>query len=94
MSNSIDRKFKFVAVNPSNGKHYTEDSGVVFCAHDKAFLEVLPLYIEACKNMGANELQIKGAEALLNRVRNYQETVFSKVPDINQQEDIDLKISI
>lgn len=37
----IDRKFKFVAVNPCNNKVYTEENAIILCAKDQAVVAAL-----------------------------------------------------
>lgn len=78
----LDRKFELLAVNPTNGKIYTQANAVVFAAHDAAFPVALSAYIEECKKIGATESQIVGATALLLRVKAFQKKVAKKVPDI------------
>ena len=79
----IDRKFKVLAINPCNGNFYTEDTAFLFCAKDKGAIPALKAYIQACKDLGAEDLQIESATLLLDRVIKFQEDVESKVPDIN-----------
>lgn len=90
LNESVDRKFKILAVNPYNGKVYDDHHAVLFLAKDKAFLETLPTYIENCKKLGASEEQIKSASLLLDRVRQYQiiNSDLIKVPDLNLEEQI------
>ena len=77
---NIDRKFKILAVNPVSGKFYTENEGVFFCAKDLAFLEILPAYLEKCRELGSNPEHLESIELLTERVKVFQETE-SKVPD-------------
>jgi len=85
----IDRKFKFVAVNPCNQKVYTEENAVVFCAKDEAFLDILPKYLEACERRGSNPEHLESILLLTGRVAQYQEFVESKVPDTDLDCEID-----
>lgn len=85
----IDRKFKFVAVNPCNGKVYTEENAVVFCAKDKAFLQALRKYKYACKHYGSNCEHLESVGLLIDRVKHFQENVESKVPDTETDCEID-----
>lgn len=77
---NIDRKFAIDAVNPVSGKRYTHENAVLFCAKDQAFLDVLPLYLEACKKRGSNAEHLESIKLLTERVTEFQRTE-SKVPD-------------
>ncbi len=77
----IDRKFRFVAVNPVNGKVYTEDNAVVFVAKDKAVPAMLQAYKLECARIGTNSEHIISVGLLQERVERYQADVESRVPD-------------
>jgi len=77
----IDRKFKFVAVNPCNGKHYTQEDAVVFCAKDKALIPALERYAEECRVIGSNPEHIESVLLLVGRVKDYQAAFGARVPD-------------
>lgn len=78
---TIDRKFKLLAVNPVNGKIYTEKDAFVMCAKDKAVPAALDAYIRECHKIGANPEHIASVSLLLRRVEEYQRTTESRVPD-------------
>jgi hypothetical protein len=77
----IDRKFKFVAVNPCNKKVYTEADAVVFCAKDKALIPALLAYAKECERLGANEEHIQSVRLLIQRVDVFQTEIECRVPD-------------
>jgi len=77
----IDRKFVFTAVNPCNGKHYTQDNAMVLCAKDAAVVPALEAYAVACERLGANGAHLTSINKLIHRVKIYQEEVESRIPD-------------
>lgn len=79
--NTIDRKFKISAVNPVNGKRYTEEDGFFMCAKDKAVLPALRAYVQACLELRANREHIKSINLMIKRVEEYQANVECRVPD-------------
>jgi hypothetical protein len=79
----IDRKFKFVAVNPVNGHVYTEENGIVFAAKDKALPGALRAYRNNCANLGCEEIHLTSLDLLIDRVEHFQLTVESRRPDTN-----------
>jgi len=86
----IDRKFKILAVNPCNGKIYTDNEGVFFCAKDIAFLEgALPAYREKCKEIGCDSNHLESIDLLINRVKLFQDKIESKIPDTNEECEIE-----
>jgi hypothetical protein len=84
----IDTKFVFTGFNPHTGQTVTQENAVVFKASDNALLDTLEFYHKKCIELGADELQIKGIEALMIRVeawrRNYPE--LCKVADATPSE--------
>lgn len=80
---SIDRKFRILAVANRSRRVYTEDEAALFLAKDKAFLLTLPDYYRHCQELGAGEDQLRAVELMTERVRRYQESVESKVPDVD-----------
>ena len=79
---TIDRKFIILAVNPCNGKHYTEKNALLLCAHDKAVPVALKAYCEECERLGANPEHIQSISLLIERVKKFQEAMGGgKVPD-------------
>lgn len=79
--NTIDRKFKILAVNPVNGKIYTEEDSFLFCAKDAAVPAGLEAYRDKCVELGANAEHIESIELMLQRVLLRQKTTECRVPD-------------
>lgn len=77
----IDRKFQILAVNPVNGKTYTEANSLLLCAKDKAVPAAIFAYKLECERIGANLEHIRSIELLYNRVKDYQASVECRVPD-------------
>lgn len=90
LDESVDRKFKILAINPHKGVIYDDHHAVLFLAKDKVFLETLPTYIENLVKSGADSMQIIGAKLMMERVRQYQERNpdIVKVPDIDQAKEV------
>lgn len=80
---TIDRKFKILAVNPCNGKHYTDKNALLLCAHDKAVPAALRAYRDECIRLGCEEEHFHSIELLIERVEEYQKDVESRIPDTN-----------
>lgn len=81
MKEVIDRKFKFLAVNPCKGTHYDETDGIVFLAKDKAVPQMLLSYHAECERLGCGEEHLESIELLYGRVIAFQSSVESKIPD-------------
>ncbi len=81
MKRVIDRKFKFVAVNPITGKVYTEENALILCAKDKAVLPALLAYQQKCIELGANHEHIESVGKLIERVEAFQTEVECRTPD-------------
>lgn len=77
----IDRKFKILAINPVNKKHYTEEDSFLMCAKDAAVPAALKAYIEKCNEIGVKPEHIASASLLLERVLKYQDDVERRIPD-------------
>ena len=77
----IDRKFKINAVNPCNGKTYSEENSLLLCAKDKAVPVALKAYRAECVVIGANQEHIDSIDLLIRRVEEFQATTESRVPD-------------
>lgn len=78
----IDRKFQIQALNPTNGKRYTEADSLLLCAKDAAVPAALNAYIDECVRIGANLAHIESAGLLLERVLNFQVAAGGgRVPD-------------
>lgn len=78
---TIDRKFKILAVNPVNGKIYTDQNALLLCAKDKAVPVALRAYMVECARIGSNPDHVKSVGLLIERVEQYQKDVESRVPD-------------
>jgi len=68
----IDRKFKFVAVNPCNQKVYTEENAIIFCAKDAALLPTLETYYHECKALHCGSEHLESINLLIERVKGFQ----------------------
>ena len=85
----IDRKYKFLAVNPCSGNIHTEDDAVVFLAKDKALPYALEEYYRQCKRLQCDESHLESINLLMSRVDNYQANEGSQIPDTNTPCEID-----
>jgi hypothetical protein len=85
----IDRKFKFTAVNPCNGKHYSEKDAIVFCAKDRALIPTLQAYYVECASLECGQDHLESIELLIGRVKTYQVAYGTKVPDTETDCEID-----
>ena len=85
----IDRKFKLLAVNPCNGKIYTEDDAVVFCAKDECLPAALEAYKDVCEIRGCGKEHIESIELLIERVHDFQRYRETKLPDTETDCEID-----
>lgn len=81
MNEPIDRKFRILAVNPANGKTYTEADAILLCAKDAAVPAALEAYRQKCIELGANPEHVESVGLLIGRVEHFQETVEKRVPD-------------
>ncbi len=77
----IDRKFKILAVNPCNGKIYTEKNSILLCAKDKAVVPALKEYLKTCIKLDCHAEHIMSIMLLMQRVINYQKNIESKTTD-------------
>ncbi len=78
---AIDRKFVIFAHNAVTGKQYTEFNSFLFCAKDQAVPAALSAYMDECARIGAAPEHIESVFFLLNRVKQFQAEVLSKIPD-------------
>jgi hypothetical protein len=85
----IDRKFRFVATNLCNGKVYTEDNAIVFCAKDRALVAALVAYGDECEKLGCGKEHLESIDLLIDRVTAYQITVEQHIPDTETDCEID-----
>jgi hypothetical protein len=66
---SIDKKFRFLAVNPCKvNVIYTEEDGIILLAKDNACLPTLKFYLDECERLGADDMQLEGIRQLIGRV--------------------------
>lgn len=79
----VDRKFRIHAKSREHDHHYSELDSVLFLAKDRAFLVALAAYLTECRRLGCDERQIAGAEGLYARVKEYQATNPTKIPDVD-----------
>jgi len=84
----IDRKFKFVAVNPCNQKVYTEENAIIFCAKDMALLDALYAYRSKCCDLNCGDEHIESISMLMARVEAFQKDE-KRIPDTNTDCEID-----
>jgi len=84
----VDRKFKFLAVNPCNHNIYTEENAIVFVAKDAGLLPMLDRYLKFCENAGCDSNHIESVELLMGRIRTFQGREI-KLPDTNTPCEID-----
>lgn len=78
----VDRKFQIQAINPVNGKRYTEADSLLLCAKDKAVPAAIFAYKLECEKIGANPEHVRSIELLYNRVKDFQAVMGGgRVPD-------------
>lgn len=78
---TIDRKFKLLAVNPISHKIYDSTNALLLCAKDKAVPVALKAYRKECKRIGSNSEHLVSIGLLIERVEYFQKMVISKIPD-------------
>ena len=86
----IDRKFKFLAVNPSNGRIVTEDEGVVFLAKDNLFLPTLIFYLGLVMQAKGNDSdEAEALRLMIDRVSDWRVSHPDqlRLPDISGEEE-------
>jgi hypothetical protein len=86
---SIDKKFRFLAVNPcKQGVIYTEEDGMLLLAKDDACIPTLQFYFKECERLGADEVQLEGIRLLIDRIMAWREKYPNrcKVADTNECE--------
>lgn len=77
----VDRKFKILAVNPVNGKIYTEENSLLLCAKDAAVAPALYAYLKECRRIGANDEHCESIQLLIDRVHRFQAEIECRTPD-------------
>jgi hypothetical protein len=81
----IDRKFRFIAVNPSNCKIFSQREGLVLLAKDNLVPATLEFYLSmVCRHKGYQSNEAKGVRLLIDRVEVWREAHMDqcKLPDI------------
>jgi len=78
---NIDRKFIIDAKNATTGVEYNQHNSLLLCAKDKAVPAALKAYLEECIRLGSNHEHLESINLLIDRIEEYQKTVYSKVPD-------------
>ena len=86
---TIDRKFRILAVNPANGHIYTDKDALLLCAKDAAVPAALRCYLAECAKLGANPEHLQSVSLLLQRVEAYQLVVDARIPDTVGQAELD-----
>ena len=79
----MDKKFTGEIRKVKDGTLVPEDEWVCFLVKDNAFAAVLPLYLQKCVDLGADEDQVRAVTQLMLRVTEWREQNSSrcKVPD-------------
>jgi hypothetical protein len=79
---AIDRKFRIFAINPTNGKTYTDKDALLLCAKDAAVPAALEAYRDKCRELGAGQQHIHSVDLLHSRVMTFQhEMGGGRIPD-------------
>lgn len=68
----LDGKFYGHILKAKDGSVVPDDEYVVFLAKDNAFAAVLPLYLDACIKLGADDAQIAAVNRLIDRVYSWR----------------------
>ena len=68
----LDAKFYGQIFKAKDSSRVPDDEYVVFLAKDNAFAAVLPLYLEQCIKMDADEAQIEAVTAMIGRVDQWR----------------------
>jgi hypothetical protein len=69
----IDRKFRFAAFNPYNGKRFTSEDGVVFLAKDTLVVPMLETYLALVgKHIGWGSPEAEAVRLMIGRIVDYQ----------------------
>ena len=77
----IDWKYKINALNPCSNNIHSEYDSILFLAHDKAVPHILYAYLNKCKDLKCDYNHIKTVELLIERIKDYQSNIDSKIPD-------------
>lgn len=86
----IDTKVIMTAVNPCNGNVYTQHNAILLSAKDRCVLPALEAYLDACVHENADMVQIESVEALIERVKLFQEKHGAKTPDIDSDCEVEM----
>lgn len=68
----LDGKFYGQIYKAKDDSQVPDDEYVVFLAPDTAFANVLPLYLEQCINLGADQEQIDAVMRMIGRVQEWR----------------------
>lgn len=82
----IDKKFKFLAVNPITGSIHTDETALLLCAKDKATPAALEAYLAKCIELGAGSEQIESVRLLIQRVNDFQQQHATSIADVSDAE--------
>lgn len=64
----LDAKFEGEIRKVKDGSIVPDDEYVVFLAKDNAFAEVLPIYLDKCRDLGCDADQIAAVVRMIGRV--------------------------
>ena len=78
----IDRKFIILAVNPVNGKIYTDADGFFVCAKDVSAPDAVDGLIKGATKAGSNYEHVQSLALLKTRILQFQNDMGGgRVPD-------------
>jgi len=70
----IDRKYRFLAVNPCTGQIHDESDSILFLVKDQALPVALRVYRDECERLGCSDTHLESLDLLYERVIFFQET--------------------
>ena len=68
----LDAKFYGHIFKAKDNSHVDEDEWCVFLAKDNAFANVLPMYLEECIRLGADEEQVAAVQRMIGRLHTWR----------------------
>lgn len=79
----LDGKFGGIIYKVKNGLVVPEDQWCCFLAKDNAFANILPRYLDECRNLGADQDQLNAVGRMIMRVASWRarNSAQCKVPD-------------
>lgn len=79
----LDKKFSGDIFKAKDGSIVPDDQWICFLAKDNAFFLALPAYLDACMTLGADPVQCRMVEELIERVTKWREAnpELCKTPD-------------